>query len=102
MKTITVYNGKKAINEVLRETVKLNCKLDNNINYKVICYQSNHLNITRLEVYKVGSKSLLYYINLYYSFVEQYERKKLVNKTSLQLYNGYDFYKINGIERGVL
>lgn len=99
MKTITVYNGKKAINEILRETIKLNCKLDNNINYKAVCERSKARNITRLYVYKVGSKSLLYYINLVHGTVEQYQRKKLVNQTSLKLYDDYDFYKINEIER---
>ena len=95
MKTITVYNGKKAINQVLRETVKLNCQLDDNINYKIVCGPSNLQNILYLKVYQVGSKSELYFINLYYGFVEQWDGNKLVNKTSLKLYNGYDFYKIN-------
>lgn len=98
MKAITIYNGNKAINEILRETVKLNCQLDNNINYKAVCGLSKHKNITRLYIYKVGSKSLLYYINLVNGTIEQYQRKKLVNQTSLQLYKDYDFYKINEID----
>lgn len=99
MKTITVYNGKKAINEVLRETVKLNCQLDDNINYKIICGQSNLGSVIYLEVYQVGRKSVLYFINLYYGFVEQWEGNKLINKTSLELFQGYDYYKINKLER---
>lgn len=98
MKAITIYNGKKAINEILRETIKINCHLDSNINYKAVCERSKARNITRLYVYKVGSKSLLYYINLVHGTVEQYQRKKLVNQTSLQLYKDYNFYKINGIK----
>lgn len=98
MKAITIYNGKKAINEILREMIKLNCQLDNNINYKAVCGLSKHKNITRLYIYKIGSKSLLYCINLVTGTVEQYQRKKLVNKTSLQLYKDYDFYRINKIE----
>lgn len=98
MKAITIYNGKKTINEVLRNTIKINCQLDNNINYKAVCGLSKHRNITRLYVYKVGSKSLLYCINLVHGTVESYQRKKLVNQTSLQLFKDYDFYKINEIK----
>ena len=98
MKTITIYNGKKAINEILRETIKLNCSLDSNINYKAVCGRSKARNITRLYIYKVGSKSLLYCINLVHGTIEQYQRKKLINKTSLQLFKDYDFYIINEIK----
>lgn len=100
-KEITIYGGKNMV-KVLRETIKINCDLsayDESINFKANCITSKHGNIKGLNVYRIGSKAIIYTINFMDGTVKQINRNKVINEKQLVLFEDYDFYKINDIKK---
>lgn len=100
-KEITIYGGKNMV-KVLRETIKANCDLstyDESINFKAVCITSKHGNIKGLNLYKIGSKAIIYTINLMDGTVKQINRNKVINEKQLVLFEDYDFYKLNDIKK---
>ena len=102
-KEITIYCNKKEMVKVLRETIKLNCDLssyDESVNFKAMCNTSKKGNITSIDVYKIGSKSLLYKIDFMNCTATHYQRTKAISKnTYIEIFEDYDYYKINNIEK---